>query len=133
MYKVLCRWHSILLVSGCERGPKIKGNRLFGDLFSALAAAPNGITRFRAVAFVVGFAVVLIAYHTILEGIAGATLGKWLLQIAVVREDCTDVGLRRSAVRNGVRLVDALPFVLPYLQGITSLGITENGSGEGTR
>jgi uncharacterized RDD family membrane protein YckC len=80
-------------------------------------AAPNGNAFFHAVAFVAGFAVALIAYHTILEGVAGTTLSKWLLQITVAREDCTDVGLQRSAVRNGVRLVDALPFGAPYLLG----------------
>jgi hypothetical protein len=39
-------------------------------------AAPNGNALFRAVAFIAGFAVALIAYHNILEGVAGTTLGK---------------------------------------------------------
>lgn len=70
-----------------------------------------------AVTFIFSFAIVLIIYHTLLEGIKGVTLGKWLLQIAVVREDFTALGLRRSAIRNGIRLVDALPFVVPYVLG----------------
>jgi hypothetical protein len=68
-------------------------------------AAPNSNPLFRAVAFIVGFAVIMIAYHTILEGVAGTTLGWWLTEIAVAREDCAEVGLRRSALRNSMRLV----------------------------
>jgi hypothetical protein len=43
-------------------------------------AAPNSNALFRAVAFIVGFAAVMIAYHTILEGVAGTTLGWWLTE-----------------------------------------------------
>jgi len=67
-------------------------------------AAPNSNALFRAVAFIVGFAVVMIAYHTILEGVAGTTLGWWLTEIVVVRA-CAEVGLRRSELRNRMRLV----------------------------
>lgn len=77
----------------------------------------NGNVSLLAVTFIVSFAILLIIYHTVSEGIKGVTLGKWLLQIAVVREDFTALGLRRSAIRNGMRLVDALPFVVPYVLG----------------
>jgi uncharacterized RDD family membrane protein YckC len=70
-----------------------------------------------AVTFILSFAIVLIVYHAILEGVKGLTLGKWLLQIAVVCEDLTALGLRPSAIRNSIRLVDALPFVVPYALG----------------
>ncbi|MGZ7134073.1 MAG: RDD family protein [Halobacteriota archaeon] len=77
----------------------------------------NGNFTLLAVTFIFSFAIVLIVYHIFSEGIKGATLGKWLLQIAVVREDYAALGLRRSAIRNGIRLVDALPFIVPYLVG----------------
>ncbi|MGD0327257.1 MAG: RDD family protein [Halobacteriota archaeon] len=83
---------------------------------------------FRAVAFIVGFAVVMIANQRILEGVAGTTLGWWLTEIAVVREDCAEVGLRRSALRNSMRL-GALPFVVHICSAQSSLGTTEKSSG----
>jgi hypothetical protein len=35
----------------------------------------------------------------------------------VVREDFTALELRGSVIRNGIRLVVALPFVVPYVLG----------------
>jgi len=63
-------------------------------------AAPNSNALFRAVAFIVGFAVIMIAYHTILEGVAGTTLSWWLTEIAVVRELAPkwDYGARHSEI-----------------------------------
>ena len=80
----------------------------------------NGNVSLLTVTFIFSFAIVsieLIIYNTLLEGIKGVTLGKWLLQIAVVGEDFTAPGLRGSVIRNGIRVVDALPFVVPYVLG----------------
>jgi uncharacterized RDD family membrane protein YckC len=48
-------------------------------------------------------------YYILLEGLAGATLGKWALGLRVVRSDGGKPGLARSALRNLLRLVDGLP------------------------
>lgn len=77
----------------------------------------NGNVSLLTVTFIFSFAIVLIIYYTLLEGIKGVTLSKWLLQIAVVGEDFTAPGLRGSVIRNGIRVVDALPFVVPYILG----------------
>ncbi|MGZ4903311.1 MAG: RDD family protein [Halobacteriota archaeon] len=68
--------------------------------------------------FFIGWGVTLIVYHAVLEGIWGVTLGKWLLQIAVVAEDFKAAGTRRSLIRNVMRSIDAFPFVVPYLLGV---------------
>jgi hypothetical protein len=44
----------------------------------------NGRMPLYTVGFLASFAIVLIAYHTVLEWARGVTLGKWLLQVAVV-------------------------------------------------
>jgi len=55
------------------------------------------------------FLAIMILYFICLEGLAGATLGKWLLGIRVVRLDRGRPGLARGLVRNLLRLVDGLP------------------------
>ncbi len=55
------------------------------------------------------FLAVMVAYFVLVEGLLGATLGKGLLGLRVVREDGERPGLARSAARNLLRLVDGLP------------------------
>jgi uncharacterized RDD family membrane protein YckC len=52
---------------------------------------------------------VMALYFVLLEGLVGATLGKWLLGLRVVRSDGGRPGLWKSAVRNALRVVDSLP------------------------
>ncbi len=54
-------------------------------------------------------------YYIVLEALAGATIGKWALQIRVVRTDGSKLGWGGSLVRNALRLIDFLPFA--YLLG----------------
>lgn len=55
------------------------------------------------------FLVIMVVYFVCLEGLVGATLGKGLLGICVVRLDRGKPGLARSLGRNVLRLVDGLP------------------------
>ena len=55
------------------------------------------------------FLVVIVVYYVAFEAFAGATLGKWALGLRVVSLDGTKPGLRRSLIRNVLRLVDTLP------------------------
>ena len=48
-------------------------------------------------------------YLILLEGWAGATVGKWLLGLRIVGPDGHVPGLTKSLVRNVLRLVDTLP------------------------
>jgi uncharacterized RDD family membrane protein YckC len=56
-----------------------------------------------------GFLAVIFFYFSLLEGLAGGTLGKRTLGLRVVRPAGDRPGLGRGIVRNALRLVDALP------------------------
>mgnify|MGYP001627056008 CR=1 FL=1 len=66
-----------------------------------------------------------IVYFIYLEGTYGQTLGKRVLGIVVVTEDGGDCGLKAAAIRNLLRIVDALPFL--YLLGIVLIFVTDDG------
>ena len=55
------------------------------------------------------FLVVICLYFVLLEGIAGVTLGKWVLGLRVIREGGDKPGLRKGLLRNALRIVDGLP------------------------
>ncbi|HOD66157.1 MAG TPA: RDD family protein [candidate division Zixibacteria bacterium] len=55
------------------------------------------------------FLAVILAYFILSEGLLGATLGKRLVAIRVVRVNGERPGLGRSLIRNVLRAVDALP------------------------
>jgi uncharacterized RDD family membrane protein YckC len=54
----------------------------------------------------------------------GGTLGKRILGLKIVDAQGNKPGLGRSLARNLLRLIDALPFVIPYLLGIILVGKT---------
>jgi uncharacterized RDD family membrane protein YckC len=55
------------------------------------------------------FLVIMGLYFVFLEGWLGATVGKWVLGLRVVRTDGRQPGLWKGLVRNVLRLVDGLP------------------------
>ena len=55
------------------------------------------------------FLIVMVLYMILLEGWFGATLGKWLLGLRVVRVDGGRPGLWKSLMRNALRFIDSLP------------------------
>jgi uncharacterized RDD family membrane protein YckC len=55
------------------------------------------------------FLVVMFLYFVLLEGLAGATLGKRLVRLRVVGVHGPHVGLPRALLRNILRIVDGLP------------------------
>jgi uncharacterized RDD family membrane protein YckC len=58
----------------------------------------------------IAFLLVMVCYFVFLEGLLGATLGKWLLGLRVVRAGKGgSPGLARGAFRNLLRAVDSLP------------------------
>lgn len=59
-----------------------------------------------------------VAYATVLEAYWGQTVGKRLVGIVVVTPNLEAIGLRRSFVRNTLRLVDGVP---AYLIGVVSV------------
>ncbi len=57
----------------------------------------------------ISFLFVMLLYFAVLEGMAGATLGKWVVGLRVVRTGGGRPGLTRGFLRNMLRLVDGLP------------------------
>jgi uncharacterized RDD family membrane protein YckC len=57
----------------------------------------------------IAFLAIMALYFWLLEGLAGATLGKWALGLRVIAGDGGRPGLRASLVRNALRIVDGLP------------------------
>jgi uncharacterized RDD family membrane protein YckC len=74
-----------------------------------------------------------IAYFVLLEGLAGATIGKAVLGIRVRRVDGTRIGLGASALRNLARVVDGFPYVVPYLVGAIAMSRSDRKQRFGDR
>jgi uncharacterized RDD family membrane protein YckC len=74
-----------------------------------------------------------IAYFVLLEGLAGATIGKAVLGIRVRRVDGTRIGLGAAAIRNLARVVDAFPYVVPYLVGAIAMSRSDRKQRFGDR
>lgn len=55
---------------------------------------------------------VLVTYHTVLEGLFGRTVGKLVTGLVVVGDDGSRIGLGTALKRNAVRVVDGLFFYL---------------------
>lgn len=76
----------------------------------------------RIAALVVGSVVGATAYHVVLEGSRGQTVGKRAVGIAVVGTDDQPCGYRAAAIRTAARVVDFLP--VGYLLGLLSIRVT---------
>jgi len=55
------------------------------------------------------FLAVIVLYFILLEGVFGATIGKKILGLSIVQADGKSPGMKRSVIRNLLRVVDALP------------------------
>ena len=60
-------------------------------------------------------------YHALLEGLYGATLGKKICGIRVLKQDFTPCGVTAGFLRNLLRIVDAFFY---YLVGAVSMAGT---------
>lgn len=63
-------------------------------------------------------------YFIYFEGRSGQTIGKKLLDVVVVNQDGSPVGYGESAIRNVLRIVDALPTL--YLLGLIVILVSED-------
>lgn len=64
------------------------------------------------------FCVLAFAYFVVMEKIAGMTIGKRLAKIKVVNGKGKSISWGQSLIRNSLRVVDGLPYVIPYLFGL---------------
>ena len=67
--------------------------------------------------FVVAFVIVPSTYLVMFEWLLGATPGKLVMGIRVRNVHGTRIGFGQSLTRNLSRLIDAIPYVIPYLVG----------------
>ncbi len=71
---------------------------------------------------VVGF-----LYFTLLEGYYGQTVGKMAVKIKVVREtDAGPIDFSQAAVRTVLRVIDLIPYFIPYLLGAILIWSSDN-------
>ncbi len=89
---------------------KVVTHDSFGTTFTSYRFE---LTGWRSVAA----ALITLFYYVLLEGLLGATVGKFLLGVRVVRADGTKMGWGGSVIRNVLRVVDLFPFFIPYLLG----------------
>jgi uncharacterized RDD family membrane protein YckC len=91
---------------------------LFGSSSAQGGQVSGSLEGFSALVYFV----VVFAYYIVMEGYLGQTVGKMLLGIKVVREANGEVpGVRASAIRTVLRLVDGLFF---YLVAFISVLVT---------
>lgn len=62
-----------------------------------------------------------LAYFFMMEGLVGASLGKLVVGIRVVKEDGSKLDWSSAFIRTVARIVDAFPYFLPYLVGAISV------------
>lgn len=99
---------------------------LFGHRYATSTATNHsvGYTSSNPLTFVLWLAIGIL-YFTIFEATKGATIGKLILHLRVRNVDGTVIDWKASALRNLVRVVDGIPFFIPYLVGaITAWGNT---------
>jgi uncharacterized RDD family membrane protein YckC len=66
--------------------------------------------------FATSFAITIL-YFTLMEGFLGATVGKFVTGIRVVKVDGSKLDFGAAFLRNILRVIDELPFFIPYLVG----------------
>ncbi len=81
----------------------------------------------------VGFSVLVLAYFVLMEWRSGATIGKLLLRVRVVDADGGRISLSKSLGRNVLRIVDAFPFIFPYLLGLVVVASSRSKQRVGDR
>jgi uncharacterized RDD family membrane protein YckC len=61
--------------------------------------------------------IIAFLYFTVLEGRYGQTVGKIALRLKVLKEDGLPINYGDAAIRTILRVVDEIPFIVPYLLG----------------
>lgn len=61
--------------------------------------------------------IINLLYFTLLLGAYGQTVGKMAVKIKVVKEDGTKISYTDALVRTVLYVIDAIPYLIPYLLG----------------
>jgi uncharacterized RDD family membrane protein YckC len=73
-----------------------------------------------------GFVAYGIFSFVFVEGLAGASIGKLIVGLRVVKDDGSHAGIGRGALRFVLWIVDAFPYCIPFLVGLLT-GATTKG------
>jgi len=76
---------------------------------------------------------ITLAYFVVLERVFGATIGKLVVGIRVRLLDGSRIAWGPALVRNIARVVDALPYAIPYLVGAIALNRSDTKQRLGDR
>ena len=91
------------LILGCQLGGAVFGQELLpseeGSILGFLAAG----------------ALVVFLNYGVLQGISGASLGKWTMNLQVVRTDGSPINIAHSSYRTSLYLLSILPAYAGYL------------------
>ena len=74
----------------------------------------------------ISFLIFMFLYFIFLEGLAGATLGKFIIGICVIDANGRKPGLMKSLLRNTLRLIDGLPAL--NILGIILIVVTKENT-----
>jgi len=61
--------------------------------------------------------IITFLYFTILEGRYGQTVGKIVLKLKVLKADGSPINYKDAGIRTILRIIDDVPFIVPYLLG----------------
>ena len=61
--------------------------------------------------------IIAFLYFTILEGRYGQTVGKIILKLKVLKADGSPINYKDAGIRTILRIIDVVPFIVPYLLG----------------
>jgi uncharacterized RDD family membrane protein YckC len=105
-------------------------------LFFLVGFAISGSLTFQyqgeaAIPVLIAYLLVWILYFAILEGTMGATLGKKVVKIKVVKEDGSACGIGPAFVRTLLRIIDGLPFL--YIIGMVLISRSDKKQRLGDR
>ncbi len=105
-------------------------------LFFLVGFAISGSLTFQyqgeaAIPVLTAYGLVGILYFAILEGTMGATLGKKVVKIKVVKEDGSACGIGPAFVRTLLRIIDGLPFL--YIIGMVLISRSDKKQRLGDR
>jgi uncharacterized RDD family membrane protein YckC len=96
-------------------------NRIIGIVFhseGAITVAGDAATRLAHMGPGAALQIIIpFVYYIVMEAMQGATVGKMALGIRVVKLDGSPISWRESIVRNLLRILDHIPYIIPYLLG----------------
>jgi uncharacterized RDD family membrane protein YckC len=93
-------------------------NGLIGLVFHAGMTNVNGVMTYNSSGPGAALQIIIpFIYYIVLEAMMGATVGKMALGIRVVKVDGSPISWGESIIRNLLRIIDYIPYFIPYLLG----------------